>query len=88
MANYTTNEQALLTYLEEELLQTQTQYQKYVKLGKYWASYEPQKDMPDTQFTYGEIDYLIINAETQQKLLMFRMKWLESQINEVKNNNE
>lgn len=84
MENYTTNEQSLLSYLKEELLKTQTQYLSEVETHNYWASGDYKKDMIDTHITNHQIDFFTTNCENRMKPLMFRINWLESQINEVK----
>ena len=87
MANYNTNEDSLLKYLEEELLKTQTQYLSEVEVKDYWVSGDYKKDMIDTHITNHQIDFFITNCENRMKPLMFRMKWLESQIAEIKDMN-
>ena len=87
MENYTTNEQSLLFYLEEESLKTNYQLVKEVEVYNYWASGQYKKDEPHlASSTYEQIDFYITNSQNRIKPLRFRMNWLETQINEVKNN--
>jgi hypothetical protein len=88
MANYRTNEQSLLSYLEEQLSQTESQYIKEVEVYGYWASGEYKKDSSNFGvMTNEQIDFFMTNTQNRMKPLMFRMKWLESQINEIKSFN-
>lgn len=84
MANYTTNEQQLLSYLEEQHSQTKSQLIKEVEVINYWTSGDYKKDMIDTHITNDQIDFFIYNCENRMSPLRFRMKWLESQINQIK----
>ena len=84
MENYTTNEQSLLSYLEELHSETKSQLINQVQIHTYWSSGEYKKDMSGTQMTNHQIDFFITNSQNRMNPLRFRMNWLESQINEVK----
>ena len=87
MVNYNTNEQSLLFYLEEESLKTNSQLVKEVEVYNYWASGEYKKDSSNFGvMTNEQIDFFMTNTQNRMKPLMFRMKWLESQIKNIKNN--
>ena len=87
MENYTTNEQSLLFYLEEESLKTNYQLVKEVEVYNYWASGQYKKDEPHlTSSTYEQINFYITNSQNRIKPLRYRMNWLETQINQIKNN--
>ena len=84
MENYTTNEQSLLFYLEEESLKTNYQLVKEVEVYNYWASGEYKKDSSNFGvMTNDQIDFFITNSQNRINPIRFRMNWLEGQINEV-----
>jgi hypothetical protein len=83
MANYNTNEESLLKYLEELKEQTLSSVRMEEETLNYWVSGEYKKHMTGTQMTNHHIDFFISNCENRLKPLRFRLNWLEGQINEV-----
>lgn len=83
MANYNTNEESLLTYLEELKSQTLSSVRMEEKTLNYWVNGEYKKDMNGTQMTNHQIDFFISNCENRLKPLRFRLMWLEGQIEEI-----
>lgn len=81
MANL--NEQSLLSYLKEELLKTQSQYLMEVEVKDYWMDGTYLNDSTHMNVTNEQVDFFITNCENRMKPLMFRMKWLEGQIEEI-----
>ncbi len=74
------NEQSLLTYLEEQRQQTQSQLIKEVDTHNYWASGEYKKNDVWQNHTNDTIDFFIANCEKRIQPLRFRLEWLEKQI--------
>jgi len=74
------NEQALLTFLEEQRQQTQSQLIKEVETHNYWASGEYKKNDVWQNHTNDTIDFFISNYEKRIQPLKVRLKWLESEI--------
>ena len=88
MANYKTNEESLLTYLEELKSQTQNLITSESHTMWYWKSANYIKDVKAGNIihpTNGQVDFFITNCENRLKPLRFRLMWLESQINEITN---
>ena len=88
MANYNTNEESLLTYLEELKAQTLSSLRMEEETLDYWLSGDYQKDVNSggmMQPTNHQIDFYITNCENRLKPLRFRFNWLKSQINEITN---
>ena len=88
MANYNTNETALLTYLEELKSQTLSSVRMEEETLNYWVSGEYQKDVDkgsSMQPTNYQIDFYITNCENRLNPLRFRLMWLENQIKEITN---
>jgi hypothetical protein len=80
MANL--NEESLLSYLKEELLKTQSQYLTEVEVKDYWVDGKYRKDF-GMNITDEQVDFFITNCDNRMKPLMFRIKWLEGQIEEI-----
>lgn len=85
MANYKTNEEALLTYLEELKSQTLSSIFTETEVHNYWASGEYKKEPNFSSITKHQFDFFITNSQNRLKPLRFRLNWLESQINEITN---
>ena len=86
MANYNTNEESLLTYLEELKAQTLSSLRMEEETLDYWLSGDYQKDVNSggmMQPTNHQIDFYITNCENRLKPLRFRFNWLKSQIKEI-----
>jgi hypothetical protein len=73
------NEQALLTYLEEQKEKTQSLLSVENHNLWYWKSGNHFKDA-ELQLTNDQVDFLIKNSEERIKPLKFRLEWLEKQI--------
>lgn len=73
------NEQALLTFLEEQREKTQSLLSVENHTLWYWKSGNYLKDV-DMRLTNGQVDFLIKNAEERIKPLKFRLEWLDKQI--------
>ena len=73
------NEQALLTFLEEQKEKTQSLLNAENHTLWYWKSGNHLKDT-EMRLTNGQVDFLIKNAEERIKPLKFRLEWLEKQI--------
>jgi hypothetical protein len=85
MANYNTNEESLLKYLEELKEQTLSSVRMEEKTLNYWVSGEYKKDLDGGMIvTNYQIDFYITNCENRLKPLRFRLMWLEGQIEEIK----
>ena len=74
------NEQALLTYLEEQKEQTQANINVEVNVHNHWASGKWKTDLNTHLITDEQVDFFITNSLNRIKPLQFRLKWLESQI--------
>jgi hypothetical protein len=86
MANYTTNEESLLTYLEELKEQTLSSVRMEEKTLNFWVSgeYKEYVDSGDiTKPTNHQVDFYITNCENRLNPLRFRLNWLESQIKQI-----
>ena len=73
------NEQALLTFLEEQKEKTQSLLNAENHTLWYWKSGNYLKDA-NMRLTNNQVDFLIKNAEERIKPLKFRLEWLEKQI--------
>ena len=83
------NEQALLTYLEEQKEQTQSLLTSENHTLWYWKSGNHFKDDELKMLTNVQIDFFITNTENRIQPLKVRLEWLEKQIfdlNFFKNN--
>jgi hypothetical protein len=88
MVNYNTNEEALLTYLEELKEQTLSSVRMEEQTLNYWVNGEYQKDVDSGYLTHPtnhQVDFYITNCENRLNPLRFRLNWIESQINEITN---
>lgn len=74
------NEQALLTYLEEQMEQTQSQIIAETTTHNHWASGEWKTDLNIHTITDSQVDFYITNSLNRIKPLQFRLKWLQSEI--------
>jgi len=74
------NEQALLTFLEEQKEKTQSMIIVEVNNHNHWASGEWKTDLNSYTITDEQVDFFINNSLNRIKPLQFRLKWLESQI--------
>jgi hypothetical protein len=73
------NEQALLTYLEEQKKQTQSSLTSETHTLWYWKSGNHFKDA-ELQLTNSQVDFFITNGEKRSEELKDRLEWLEKQI--------
>lgn len=78
------NEQALLTYLEEQMEQTQSLLTSEYHTLWYWKSGNHFKDDELKQLTNSQVDFFITNTEERIQPLKLRLEWLESQISNLK----
>ena len=74
------NEQALLTYLEEQHQQTKSLLTSESHTLWYWKSGNHFKDDELKQLTNEQIDFFISNTESRIQPLKVRLEWLEKQI--------
>ena len=86
MKNQNTNEESLLTYLEELREQTISSITKEVETRDYWVSGRYEKDViiPSNRPTNGQVDFYITNSKNRLKPLNFRLDWIKLQIENVK----
>ena len=87
MANYNTNKESLLKYLEELKEQTQNLITSESHTMWYWKSANYIDDVKAGNMihpTNGQVDFYITNCENRLKPLRFRLNWLEGQIEEIK----
>jgi hypothetical protein len=77
------NEQALLTYLEE--LRTKTQSSLTMENGNlwYWKSGNHFQNDEFKNLTNSQVDFFITNTENRIKPLRFRLEWLDTQISNL-----
>ena len=88
MVNYNTNEEALLTYLEELKEQTLSSVRMEENALNFWVSGEYQEYVDNgniTKPTNHQVDFYITNIQNRLNPLRFRLNWIESQINEITN---
>ena len=87
MKNQNTNEESLLTFLEELKEQTISSITKEVETRDYWVSGRYQKDVDSGHVnrpTNGQVDFYITNCKNRLKPLNFRLDWIKLQIENVK----
>ena len=77
------NEQALLTYLEEQHQQTKSSMISENHTLWYWKSGNHFKDDEFKQLTNAQIDFFITNGEERVDQLHFILKWLEKEISNL-----
>jgi hypothetical protein len=74
------NEQALLTYLEEQKEQTQSSLRIQNHTNYYWRSGKHFKDDELKLLTNDQVDFFITNGEKRSEELKFKLKWLQKHI--------
>jgi hypothetical protein len=82
------NEQALLTYLEELKSQTLSSIGTETNVMNFWSSgkYQEYVDSGDMmKATKEQVQFYIKNVMERLEPLQHRLEWLESQINEITN---
>ena len=77
------NEQALLTYLEEQRTKTQSSLTSENGILWYWKSGNWSKEIDYKQLTNQQIDFFITNTENRIKPIKFRLEWLDTQISNL-----
>ena len=77
------NEQALLTYLEEQRTKTQASLTSENGILWYWKSGNWIKEIDFKTVTNEQIDFFITNTENRIKPLKVRLEWLETQISNL-----